>query len=275
LAFRPLLGIPLAKRRAQVAVGQDFWSEEAAMPLRSTFRRTLRASLTVAYLAAAGAVSPASAGGTDTFDLSVSGLPVGTITLRAEQSGGDYVATSRIVPSAVVSALTSYAFDGRATGRIDTAGKVTPVSFAADSTSPRATRRTEIEWRGDRPVRVVVEPPRKHAPDPDRVVGALDPVSASFALLRDNAPDRICGVSVDVFDGSRRSRLSLAEPVAAGDGFVCAGAYARLEGEAHTLSADGTYPFTLTFAPNGDGMVRLERIEARTRFGPAVIARRG
>ncbi len=124
-------------------------------------------------------------------------------------------------------------------------------------------------------MRVSVQPPRKHAPDPARVVGALDPVSAGFALLRDNAPENICDVSVDVFDGSRRSRLTVGKPVAAQGGFVCEGTYARLEGEAHSLSSQSEYPFTLTFAPTGDGQVRIERIETRTRFGPAVISRRG
>ena len=101
------------------------------------------------------------------------------------------------------------------------------------------------------------------------------PVSAGFALLRDNSPDAICNTTIDVFDGSRRSRLSVGKPVAAGDGYSCAGTYARLEGEAHSLSSQSEYPFTLTFAPAGVGQVRIERIETRTRFGPAVISRRG
>ncbi len=239
------------------------------MPLR----RSLRAALVAAGLMAAGAAAPSQADGA--FDLTLSGVRVGTVTLRTEQSGSDYRAASTITPSVVVGAFTSYAFDGRASGRIDAGGKVTPVSFTADSTSPRATRRTEIEWRGDTPIRVSVEPPRRNPPDPARVVGALDPVSAGFALLRDNAPDKICDTSIEVFDGSRRSRLALGKPAASGAGFTCAGSYARLEGEAHSLSSQTEYPFTLVFAPTGDGLVRIERIQTRTRFGPAVIARRG
>ncbi len=238
------------------------------------FRRSLRAGLATVALFAAGAAAPAQSN-PDTFNLSLSGVHLGTVTLRAEQSGSEYTATSKITPSMFVGAVTSYAFDGRAKGLIDAEGKVTPVSFKADSSSPRARRRTEIEWKGDTPVRVSVKPPRKSAPDPARIVGALDPVSAGFALLRDNAPEEICDTSVDVFDGSRRSRLSVGKPVATGAGFSCAGIYARLEGEAHSLSSQSEYPFTLVFAPAGEGRVRLERIETRTRFGPVVISRRG
>lgn len=240
------------------------------MPLR----RPLRASLVAVGLLAASAAMPAQSA-SDTFNLTVAGMHLGTVTLSAEQSGAEYVAASKITPSALVAAVTSYAFDGRAKGVIDASGNVRPSSFKADSSSPRAKRRTLIEWDGATPVRVSVEPPRKHAPDPARVVGALDPVSAGFALLRDNAPENICAVSVDVFDGSRRSRLTVGEPVAEDGGFVCRGIYARLEGEAHSLSSQAEYPFTLHFAPAGDGLVRIERIETETRFGPAVVSRRG
>jgi hypothetical protein len=238
--------------------------------------RPLRLSLLAIGLAAAGAAT-SSEGARTTYDLSVSGVHVGTVTLRAEQHEGRYVAASEIKPSALVSVMTSYAYDGSASGTVDPDGKVTPLRFTADSSSPRAKRRTEIEWRDDgAPIRVSVEPPRRRPADPARVVGALDPVSAGFALLRDSPPDRICATSVEVFDGSRRSRLSLAEPrPAEGGGYACDGLYARLEGEAHSLSAASEYPFRLVFSPKGEGMVQLERIEARTRFGPAVVARRG
>lgn len=235
-----------------------------------SFRRSLRAGIAAIGLTAA---APAHA---DTFNLTLSGVHLGTATLSAKQSDGEYVAVSKVTPSMLVNAMTSYSFEGRASGWVDAAGKVTPGAFEADSSSPRATRRTEIEWEGDTPVRVSVDPPRKRAPDPARVIGALDPVSAAFALLRDAAPEKICDTSVDVYDGSRRSRLSIGKPAAAsGGGYSCSGTYARLEGEAHSLSSQDSYPFTLSFVPAGDGRVRIERIETRTRFGPAVISRRG
>ncbi len=238
------------------------------------FRCALRAGLGALGLAAATAASAES--DSATYDLSVSGIPLGTVTLQSEQSDGAYVAGSRITPNGLVSAVTGYAFDGRARGLIDASGRVTPQAFEADSRSPRAKRRTEIEWSGDTPVRVSVEPPRNNAPDPARIVGALDPVSAGFALLRDNAGDALCDTSIDVFDGSRRARLSLGAPVAQGGGAVtCAGVYAKLEGEAHSFSPQGEYPFTLTFAPGDNGRMQLERIETQTRFGTAVVARSG
>lgn len=213
---------------------------------------------------------------TRVYQITVSGLPLGTVTLASEQSGSDYRAQSQITPNGLVAAFTSYSFDGRAAGRIDGQGRIEPRRFTADSSSPRAKRRTEIEWNGPTPVKVTVEPPRQRQPDPERVHGALDPVSAGFALLRDAPPDAICDTAVEVFDGSRRSKLTLGKPRAVAGGFACQGTYARIEGEAHSISdTQASYPFTITFAPAAGGMVTLERIETRTRFGTAVVSRRG
>lgn len=240
------------------------------------FRRALRASLVATGLAAADAAAAPAQSDSAVYNLTLSGIPLGTVTLQSEQRGDDYVAASKITPNGFVSAVTGYSFDGRARGKVSAAGKVTPVTFEADSRSPRAKRRTEIEWSGDTPVKVSVVPPRNYAPRPERIVGALDPVSAGFALLRDNAAEAICDVSIDVFDGSRRSRLSLGAPVAGEGGAVtCSGVYAKLEGEAHSFSPQAEYPFSLTFVPGGDGRMRLERIETQTRFGTAVVSRRG
>jgi hypothetical protein len=239
----------------------------------SIFRPIRAALFAVAGMATVAAAQDHS--DSKVYDLTIAGIPLGTVTLDAEQTGREYTATSKISPNGLLNMVTGYAYDGRAVGRVDASGKVSPQAFEADSTSPRATRRTEIEWRDGAPIRVSVEPPRKQAPDPDHVLGALDPVSAGFALLRDSEPGDICNKVIEVFDGSRRSRLSLAKPKEADAGYLCNGSYARLEGEAHSLSDQKEYPFQLLFTPNGDGKVQLERIETQTRFGLAVVSRRG
>jgi len=232
-----------------------------------------RAVCGAAFLAAFAA-SPGFAG-SSVYDLTLSGLRLGEITIEAEQTGERYRAASRIVSTGLVGAFTDFGFEGEATGRLGSDGTVAPERFRAQSVSPRARRQTAIDWQGDTPVRVSVEPPRGKEPDPARMVGALDPVSAGFALLRDNAPEAVCGTSVDVYDGSRRSRLTLGAPVAGEGTLSCSGTYSRLEGETHSLSSASEYPFTLRFRARANGLMRLERIETETRFGRAVVARRG
>jgi hypothetical protein len=84
----------------------------------------------------------------------------------------------------------------------------------------------------------------------------------------------ICNATVDVFDGSRRSRLRLAAPVESGGLLTCAGAFSQIEGEAHSAGQLDEFPFEVSFRANGDGIAQIERSEAPTRYGQAVLSRR-
>jgi hypothetical protein len=209
-----------------------------------------------------------------TFDFSVAGIRVGSLTMESDQSGDRYTAMSRI-DTAGIAGLIDFFYDGTASGTVSDAGNVVPSRFRATSKSPRALRETAIDWQGGTPVTVSVEPPRSSAPDPATQGGTLDPVSAGFRLLRAMPAAEICSTTIDVFDGSRRSRLKLASPTENADGIVCQGTFARIEGEAHNMIRGNEFPFRLVFAKAGSGLATLERIEAPTSFGQAVISRRG
>lgn len=99
-------------------------------------------------------------------------------------------------------------------------------------------------------------------------------MTAGFRLLGRQPAGAVCDTRIDVFDGSRRSRLVLGKPVAAGREITCEGTFARLEGEAHTLSSAREAPFRLVFARTGEDMAEIRRIETRTKFGTAVLQRR-
>ena len=124
-----------------------------------------------------------------TFDFSVAGIRVGSLMMEGEQKAGRYDARSRIDTAGIVGMFLAFFFDGTSTGSL--AGtQVVPGRYDATSKSPRALRKTAIEWKDGTPVKVSVEPPRSTAPDPAKQAGTLDPVSAGFRLLRDDAGGR-------------------------------------------------------------------------------------
>lgn len=218
--------------------------------------------------------APAAPAATAAYDFYIRGLRVGALTLGSEQQGANYVASGRIDPTGLIALFADYFFDGTATGQVTRDGQIVPARYVAVSKSPRRLRHTEIEWQNGRPVRVSVEPPRSSAPDPAQQVGALDPVSAGFKLFRDAPPGEICNTSVDVFDGSRRSRLRLGVAVDVGGSLTCQGVFTRVEGEAHSAGQLDEFGFTVVFRRNGQGVAQLQSIEAPTRYGRAVISRR-
>ncbi len=227
----------------------------------------------LAFGIAVSAAAPAMPA-TTAYDFHIRGLRVGSLTLGSEQNGADYVATGRIDPSGFIALFADYFFDGTARGRVARDGSVQPARYDAVSKSPRRLRNTEIRWQNGRPVHVSVVPPRSTSPDPAAQVGALDPVSAGFQMFRDAPVGEICRATVDVFDGSRRSRLRLAAPTERGSELVCAGTFSQIEGEAHSAGQLEEFPFTVVFRASGSGVAQLERIEAPTRYGNAVISRR-
>lgn len=239
------------------------------MPTSS--RPTLAPALVLA--AALAAALPAHAEEA-TFDGSVAGIRVGSLVMEADAQDGRYDARSRIDTAGILGMFLEYFYDGRATGRLGDGGKVVPSRFDATSKSPRALRASTIEWKNGTPVKVSVEPPRSSAPDPAKQGGTLDPVSAGFRLLRTMPAGEVCDTTIRVFDGSRLSQIELAKPAAKGDTLTCAGQFARIEGEAQTLTSLRKFPFSLTFRKVG-GEAVLQRIEAPTNYGHVVLSRRG
>jgi hypothetical protein len=209
------------------------------------------------------------------FDFYIAGIRVGELSFDSERSGRSYSAASRIQTAGVLGAVVNFFFDGQSTGSVSGNGTVVPATYRADTKSPRGPKRTEIDWKGGVPVDVSVVPPRESMPDPAKQGGTLDPISAGLALLFDRPADRLCNASVDVFDGSRRARLVLGKPQAAGGEVTCGGTYARVQGEASSLASAREFPFRLVFQANGDGSAALQRIETSTDFGRAVLERRG
>jgi Protein of unknown function (DUF3108) len=238
------------------------------MPLRLPVLRS--AALAVALSAAAVPARAYQA----SYDFTIAGITVGAMVLGGEQTGDSYTATGRIDTAGIVSMFADFYFDGRANGTVRSDGTVVPEHYKGTSQSPRALRHTVIDWKGGVPSKVSIDPPRKINADPAKQGDALDPVSATFRMFRDAPPDRICDDTVFIFDGSRRSRLFFNPPVADGNRLTCTGTYSRLEGEANSIADLQEFPFTVTFTLNKDGIAQLQRIEAPTNFGTAVIKRR-
>ena len=238
--------------------------------------RRLNACLGLLSLLAGPALAAAESDeGTARFAISVAGIPAGELTLTHSLSGERYRAGGEMRATGLIGAISRIRFDGDVTGRVASDGRLEPEHYTAFSRSTRSERDTEIVFEGGDPVFVSVVPPRSTTPDIAAQKGTLDPVSAAIALLRDGSPDEVCNDRVELFDGSRRSELRVGRPEEREGATVCQGSYTRLEGEAHSMSDAGDWRFQLVFLPNGDGLLSLHRIELPTRFGLAVMERRG
>lgn len=231
-------------------------------------RLLLLAALSSLALARPAAAEPAD------FVMTIAGFRVGALTIEDTRSGGSYRAAIRF-HSAGLGGLFDYGLEGAAEGRATPGRALVPRRFDGVSQSPRKHRTTAIEWTDGTPSRVAVDPPRAEAVPPARAAGALDPASALARLIGPGPAGAACGESIAVFDGSRLVRLDLGAPERTAEGIACAGNYLRLGGEPITPIDPPECPFTLVYAVTEDGEAVLDRISVPTRFGEALIERRG
>ena len=238
-------------------------------------------SSAASLLAVALAAGAGTAGATEaSFDFTIAGIRVGDDDRSAPtQTGNSYAATApdrhRGRDRHVRGLLLRRQRHGH--GRPATAPWCRCASRAT-SKSPRGAATQPIDWKDGTPVTVSVEPPRIERARPGRP-GAARSTRSRPAFACSCATRRredICDTVVDVFDGSRRSRLALdppsrrrrsadlRRPLRPGRG----------RGEQHRRPA--RVPVQLVFRRNGDGVGRnCSASRRRTNFGTAVIERRG
>ncbi len=224
-------------------------------------------------IAAALAAAPAAAQDTLRYTATVIGLPLGSLALDTRTGATEYGvdASFRMIP------LLRQILDGDARARVDGAvagGRYVPRTalFRYDDRDGENRLAIAFDETG-RPVDLRADPPLKRKSyhmTLDEAAGAVDPATAAAILL---APrPRPCALSVDVFDGKKRHRLSLVgaqSPV--DDGTVtCAGVYERVDGfkDKYMTPERRTWPFRAILAARGDRWLPL-KITADTKFGPA------
>lgn len=204
------------------------------------------------------------------YRLTLAGLPLGALTLEAEEGGGSY--RSRVAFATTgFAGLLDYALEGTADGRVARGHAIVPRLFTARSQSPRALRHTRIEWTNGMPAFVTVDPPRDGTVDAAAAGDALDPASALFRLGLPGRIGDVCDTHFAVYDGSRIVRLDLGVPARSGEDIVCDGLYTRIGGEPLTPIDPPDCPFRLRYAIAPDGTAILQEVRIPTRFGQALI----
>lgn len=211
------------------------------------------------------------------YDVSIAGFTVGSLRMTAEQNATSYAVSGAIQGGGLVGAITSFSFSGTAQGAVNGAGALVPRSYRSVSKSRGDTREVTMAYRNGAPVSLTHTPTRKtrsYDAPLSAGAGALDPVSATFALLQDNPVGEACGRTVQIFDGTKRSRIRVGARQKSGEGWRCAGTYTRIKGwRAKDMAEKTNFSFTLRFAETG-GIMRVTAFETQSLFGKVVARRR-
>lgn len=233
---------------------------------------TRGAAALAAMLIAAGAAAQ------DTqvrFDVEFAGIAAGVIEVEVARDGPRYDATARGRPADWLDRLYSARLTAEGTGAA--APAPAPERFATDLRFGDDAQRVEVLWGEDgAPGRVEAEPAFRPKPwqiDPRAQAGTADPLSVAVRLLEGRAPEALCDEAAEVFDGRRRSRVSLGPARPWKGGWRCLGDWRRVAGYSpEAMEAEPT-EVRAYFVRLGDGLAHLSKLEVITRWGKGIARR--
>lgn len=212
-----------------------------------------------------------------TYALKIRGLTVGVIYLTSAIDARKYAVSGVIESTGLARAIRRFAYRGAARGAVRD-GRLWPERYQETADTGRRNSEAVIQYTGGVPQLMVYNSPKEagpDSPDPATQGGTIDPLTAIFSLLRDVPRAQACELDVAIFDGKRRSRISM-RPLAVEDGLpTCEGRYERLQGfTAKEVARHTKFDFVLTYADAGSGMLSVQRVAFASSYGTASIDRR-
>jgi hypothetical protein len=233
-----------------------------------------KAAFLTAFLAAMPvAAAPAWAGDVLKYSTSVAGIPLGKIKIMLDGGEADYSVRANFSMIPILRMIFHGDASAQAAG-INDGGKLRPRESVFRYAGRKSDRSIAIAFdEAGIPVAVNANPPlrqRSYAIGVEGAAGAVDPASAASILMTPRSEP--CALSFDVFDGSKRHRVSLTgqRGAAKGSTVTCTGLYERVSGfkDKYMTPERRTWPFTATVKGTDGRWVPL-KITAETKFGPA------
>ncbi|MGM0585508.1 MAG: DUF3108 domain-containing protein [Pseudomonadota bacterium] len=209
------------------------------------------------------------------FSLWFGGLPIGELRYRLEIGEERWAVRADMRSTGLAELLFGVRLEAEGAGRLGSGPQ--PEQYFADVSLRDDRQAVEVRFApGGRPETVEADPPWKPKPwqiDPQAQSGVLDPTAAAAVLAAPQPVEALCDVSLEIYDGRRRSRVTLGEAEAAQGGWRCEGAWVRVAGYKPEDMARGPSEISAEYVPGGDGLARLRRLAVKTSWGTAVALR--
>ncbi|MEM9320465.1 MAG: DUF3108 domain-containing protein [Pseudomonadota bacterium] len=208
------------------------------------------------------------------FDLRLGSITVARLFLAANDDGRGYAVAGRAESTGMVSLFRALRLDMSARGTWN-GTRPQPQSYVEDIDTGRRASAVTMRWQSGRPVvdaSTGLDPTLAAAAD--GTTGTVDPLSAVYTVARPRSAEELCDWQLGVFDGQRRSQLTLLIAEGRENAIICRGNYTRLAGFApHEMAERTEFPFTVTYIPGEDGLWLLHQIDLQSIYGRVRINR--
>ena len=195
------------------------------------------------------------------FDVSVGVIRAGVFWLEGSTSRRAYTVSGGFQTSGLIGGVTNVEIALSARGAIRN-GSFQPSSYREDVSVGRRSGAITMEYETGTPTvagQKYRDDDERTPVDPATQKGTLDPLTATFALLRRQPLNGACRLDRFQFDGERRTRIVMTTLTQDGEAWVCTGQFLRLEGySARDLRRSGVVDVTVRYALAGDDLVATE-----------------
>lgn len=232
--------------------------------------------LTFAVLLAASLAHAEPVTDRHSYAITLAGIRAATLTLSGTEEAGRYRVEGNLESSGLAAIVRRVRYLAQASGSVADR-RYLPARYTELFDTPRRQSEAVLTYdRGVPRISIYAPPPPPGAIvlDPAAQGGTVDPMTALYAALRDTPRDQVCRLTLQIFDGRRRSEVALANPTAQGETLQCTGEYRRIAGFTEKEMREKTrFPFTATLAPIEGGRLRVVEVRVETIFGRATLRR--
>lgn len=245
-------------------------------PLIHHLRPLMSGAILLAALAMAGsAVAQGRERGV--FDIYLADIRVGLFAFSGVETRGRYSTAGQLRSTGLIGALADVRYDAKSQGRI-VGDRFVPESYVENGNIGSRSTDLVISYKNGVPEPPIFDPPRPDGRprlDPGSQGDAIDLMTMLYTLLKD-VPDReVCDYDAFVYDGVRRTQVSMRLETRAPDRVTCAAEYRRVAGFSSAEMADRpVFPFRLIYDAMPGGGFRATALDLETVYGVVRLERR-
>lgn len=210
------------------------------------------------------------------YAITLAGIRAATLTLSGTEEAGRYRVEGNLESNGLAAIVRRVRYLAQASGSVADR-RYLPARYTELFDTPRRQSEAVLTYDKGVPRIVSVKPlpsPDSEALDPAAQGSTVDPMTALYAVLRDTPRGQACHLTLQIFDGRRRSEVTLANPSPQGETLRCTGEYRRIAGFTEKEMRERTrFPFTATLAPIEGDRLRVVEVRVETIFGRATLRR--
>mgnify|MGYP001025490610 CR=1 FL=1 len=205
-----------------------------------------------------------------TLNLYAYGLKAGTILINGAENSAAYSVKGLLSPSRLLKTFKDVGYTGSAAGTIRQGAYFTR-RYSGHARTGSRNSIVKMHWNGASPFVDRYSPERDRRDydiTPFEQTGTKDLLTAAYITFKTVISDELCNTTHDMFDGRRRSKISLDAPKISGNTAICTCGYKRISGfSTHQMQKGVNFPFTMRYERQDDGTFRFQEFTSEATFG--------